>query len=98
MMHDADLAHRIIQSQEPDENLKSLLMKLAQTETGQRAEQALQHVTGQQLMSKTDSSGLQTMLFSLPIILKAEVENVKVFMQSNSPNQKMDWENCSIYF
>ncbi|MBS4208279.1 hypothetical protein [Bacillus sp. FJAT-50079] len=102
MMHDSDLAHRLVAGGETNENLKNLLMKLAQTEAnhslGQKAEQALQHVTGQQLMSKADSSGLQTMLFSLPILLKDQVENVKVFMKSNSANQKMDWENCSLYF
>src|SRR5690606_30691227 len=66
--------------------------------TGQKAEQALQNMTGQQLLSKPDASGLQTLMFTLPLILREQVENVKVFLQSKQSGQKMDWENCSLYF
>ncbi|GIN70741.1 hypothetical protein J14TS2_12160 [Bacillus sp. J14TS2] len=86
-------------SGEVDSTLKQVLMKLAESHgTGQKAEQALQNVTGQQLLSKPDASGLQTMMFTLPLILREQVENVKVFLQSKQSGQKMDWENCSLYF
>lgn len=106
LSYDSDIAHRLVAGEsakaDADTTLKNLLMKLAQTEgnnqTGQKAEQALQNLTGQQLMSKSDSTGLQTMLFSLPIVLQDQVENVKVFLKSNNSGQKIDWENCSLYF
>lgn len=84
---------------EADSSLKQVLMKLAESHgTGQKAEQALQNMTGQQLLSKPDASGLQTLMFTLPLILREQVENVKVFLQSKQSGQKMDWENCSLYF
>nr|WP_144921521.1 hypothetical protein [Paenibacillus bovis] len=106
LMRDSDIAHRLVAGDgskaETDASLKSTLMKLIQAEgnsaAGQRAEQALQNITGQQLLSKSDASGLQTMLFSLPIVLRDQVENVKVFLKSQSNQQKIDWENCSLYF
>lgn len=106
LSYDSDIAHRLVAGEsakaDADTTLKNLLLKLAQTEgnnqTSQKAEQALQNVTGQQLMSKSDSTGLQTMLFSLPIVLQDQVENVKVFLKSNNSGQKIDWENCSLYF
>ncbi|MEK3888047.1 hypothetical protein [Bacillus sp. FSL K6-3431] len=106
LSYDSDVAHRLVAGEsakaDADTTLKNLLLKLAQIEgtnqTGQKAEQALQNLTGQQLMSKPDTSGLQTMLFSLPIVLQDQVENVKVFLKSNNSGQKIDWENCSLYF
>ncbi|WP_062108972.1 hypothetical protein [Bacillus niameyensis] len=104
--HESEVAHRLVagnlSQSEADQSLKQLLLKLAATEgnqlASQKAEQAIQNMTGQQLLSKPDSTGLQTMLFTLPLILRDQVENVKVFLKSNQSGQKMDWENCSLYF
>ena len=59
-----------------EQNLKSILMKLAQGDgqgeqkgLAQQADQALTHLTGQQLLSKSDGNGsLQSYVFqpSLP--------------------------------
>ncbi|MBP1913365.1 hypothetical protein J2Z23_000297 [Lederbergia galactosidilyticus] len=96
---ETDFAHSLLKANDADRSLKQVLMKLAESHgTGQKADQALQNVTGQQLLSKPDPSGLQTMMFSLPLILREQVENVKVFLQSKQSGQKMDWENCSLYF
>ncbi len=98
---ETDLVHSLLngKANDADRSLKQVLMKLAESHgTGQKADQALQNVTGQQLLSKPDPSGLQTMMFSLPLILREQVENVKVFLQSKQSGQKMDWENCSLYF
>lgn len=93
------------QSQQ-QQNLKSILMKLAQTggeeataKITQSVEQALNNVTGQQLLSKSDASGsLQTMFFSLPLLLGSKPENLRIFINSKKEDQQVDWENCSIYF
>jgi len=105
LTYDSDIAHRLVSgdgSRTDDASLKNSLLRLIQAEgnnsASQRAEQALNNLTGQQLMSKTDNSGLQTMLFSLPIILRDKLENVKVFLKSSQTKQKIDWENCSLYF
>jgi hypothetical protein len=34
----------------------------------------------------------------LPILLNKQVENVKVFVNSQKKSEKIDWENCSLYF
>ncbi|MBS4200403.1 hypothetical protein KHA93_12255 [Bacillus sp. FJAT-49732] len=106
LTYDSDIAHRLVSGDgsrtDADASLKNSLLRLIQAEgnnaASQRAEQALNNLTGQQLMSKTDSSGLQTMLFTLPIILRDQLENVKVFLKSSQSKQKIDWENCSLYF
>ncbi|MCR2822353.1 hypothetical protein [Lederbergia panacisoli] len=106
LTYDSDIAHRLVSGDgsrtDADASLKNSLLKLIQAEgnnaASQKAEQALNNLTGQQLMSKTDSSGLQTMLFTLPIILRDQLEDVKVFLKSNQSKQKIDWENCSLYF
>ncbi|MBW8349443.1 hypothetical protein K0H71_08305 [Bacillus sp. IITD106] len=105
LTYDSDIAHRLVSgdgSRTDDASLKNSLLRLIQAEgnnaANQRGEQALNNLTGQQLMSKTDNSGLQSMLFSLPIILRDKLENVKVFLKSSQTKQKIDWENCSLYF
>jgi hypothetical protein len=62
-------------------------------------ERALNHLTGQQLLSKSDTgSALQSMFFSLPLVLGTQVENLNVYINSKKDGNKIDWENCSIYF
>ncbi len=86
-------------------NLKSLLlewMKSGQLAKGggqQAAEQTMTQLTGQQLLGKFDgNSAMQSMILSLPVILKEQVENIKVFVNGKSKADKIDWENCSLYF
>ena len=87
------------------QNLKALLMELMKEANGlrgglqQTAEQTLNQLTGQQLLSRFDSqSNMQSMLLSLPVIFKDQVENIKVFVNGKSKAEKIDWENCSLYF
>ena len=84
-------------------NLKaSLLGKLHSDDLhpklAQQVEQAVNHITGQQLLNKPDSSGIQNLSLQLPLLLHKEVENVKVFINSQSDKEQIDWENCSLYF
>ena len=85
-----------------DANLKSILLRLAQDDASpaaRPAEQALQSLTGQQLLSKTETgSPTQSLMFQLPLPLNDRVAPVNVFVQSRKEGEKMDWENCSLYF
>lgn len=91
------------QQQNADQNLKSMLLQLARgeeegTRVQQLANQALNNVTGQQLLSRSDQQGMQSLFFQLPMLLENNVENLQVFVNSRNEGQEVDWENCSIYF
>jgi hypothetical protein len=104
LTNEADHAHTLVGKDKQDAlnpNLKDMLFKLAQSEDGQlvsKTDSLLTNLTGQQLLSKTDSSGLQNLMFTLPLLLQDKLENVKVFVNSQSENQNIDWENCSLFF
>ncbi|MEJ8544084.1 hypothetical protein [Brevibacillus borstelensis] len=89
------------------QNLKAALLQLAKTgekgtastNGGQAVEQALQNITGQQLLSKPDAGNQpQSMFMQLPLLLQNGLENVKLYVNSKNEGQKVDWENCSLYF
>ncbi len=103
----SDGSQQFHQQQDPNQqNMKSILLRLLGNEVDgqngkvqQLADQALSNITGQQLLSKSDSnSNLQTLLLNLPIMLENQTENVKVFINSRNQTQQLDWENCSLYF
>ena len=105
--HDSELGQTLASRHSENveqQNLKSALLKLlqsdgeGQTRLTQQADQALQNLTGQQLLSKADPTSLQTMLINLPYLLKDQVENIKIHVNSTNTNQTVDWENCSIFF
>lgn len=107
--HDSDLANSLVfkngehSQQEQQNNMKAALMKLQQEEANprvaQQAEQALNNLTGQQLLSKADSPGtMQNMLFNLPLLLGGKPENLQVFVNSKNEGEQVDWENCNLYF
>ncbi|ADU30013.1 hypothetical protein [Evansella cellulosilytica] len=84
-------------------NMKSLLYQAAREEEGsraqQQAQQSLQNLTGQQLLSRTDhQQNMQMLMFQIPMLLKDAVENLQVFVNSRNDGEKVDWENCSLYF
>ncbi|WP_428909647.1 hypothetical protein [Niallia sp. Krafla_26] len=84
------------------QNVKSLLLRMAQGENSglaQQAEQALSNLTGQQLISKSDGNGsLQSLMFTLPLLLGGKPESLKVFINSKNEDEQVQWENCSLYF
>ena len=92
--------------EQQQQNLKAALMKLVQgegpearTSISQQAEQALNNLTGQQLLSKSDGNGsLQSMFFNLPLMLGEKLENLQVFINSKNEGQQVEWENCNLYF
>ncbi|WP_078552964.1 hypothetical protein [Bacillus alkalicellulosilyticus] len=84
-------------------NMKALLMQLIRSEeegsrVAQQATQALQNITGQQLLSKSDATNQQQLFLQLPFLLQNHVENLQVFVNSRNEGQQVDWENCQLYF
>lgn len=84
------------------QNIKALLLKLSQGEHGmiaQQAEHALANMTGQQLLSKFDTSNhTQTMFYQVPMLLNDRIETVHIYLNSRNDGGKLDWQNCSLYF
>ncbi|MFB5282831.1 hypothetical protein [Peribacillus sp. Hz7] len=85
------------------ENVKATLLKMMKNEEMkpqmmQQIEQAVNSITGQQLLNKQDSSGMQNLFFQLPHLIEKQVENIKIYVNSRKNGDKMDWENCSLYF
>ncbi|TYR80135.1 hypothetical protein FZC66_13465 [Priestia megaterium] len=79
-------------------DLKSLLLKGEALVSPQTTELALQNVTGQQLLNKQDQPSSQQLYMQLPFVLQGEVANMKVFVQSQKQDEKIDWKNSSLYF
>lgn len=100
LTHEADHAQALVSRDRNQEalpqSLKSFLLKMNDGEG--KADGVLNSITGQQLLSKNDPSGLQSLMFTLPLLLQEKLENVKVFVNSKNQNEKIDWENCSLFF
>ncbi|WP_139892177.1 hypothetical protein [Bacillus sp. D386] len=105
MMNEHEVAKSFLNGKQPEmpQTVKSSLLSILQSDQlnpklAQQVEQAVQNLTGQQLLAKPDSSGMQNLAMQLPLLLHKEVENVKVFVNSQSDKDQIDWENCSLYF
>lgn len=104
--YEAEMANALVlreaKQEEAEATLKGLLAKLAQTgneAVAKQAEQAVTHLTGQQLLNKGDQgSAMQTLFFALPLLLQKEVKDVKVYVNARNDGKRIDWENCSLYF
>ncbi|GMN99911.1 hypothetical protein [Parageobacillus thermoglucosidasius] len=104
--HDYEVAESLVfkgnNENTPQQNMKAMLLKLVQSgneQVAQQAEQALNNLTGQQLLNKFDAgANAQSFFFSLPLLLQNEVRSVKVYVNSRKDGERIDWENCSLYF
>jgi len=87
-----------------DGNLKEVLHKLEQDEkqenkTVETIEKSLNNLNGQQLLNKQgQKNNQQTMFFNIPLVNEQEVKNMKLYVNSRDANNRLDWENCSLYF
>lgn len=104
--HDSEAAMNLAgqsgQSSDKQENMKSMLMRFL-NENGQHpsaksAEQALTQITGQQLLNKAETGSQQSMYFSFPVPLGDRKEEVKVMINARKEGQRIDWENCTLFF
>lgn len=85
------------------QDVKSALLTLQEGQGKEKLPSALtnmlQQVTGQQLLNKHEGTNqVQNAFFRLPLQVGKEVNDVKVFITSKNKFDKMDWENCSLYF
>ncbi len=101
----SELQPNQLAAQQPNQqiNLKAALLKFLQTEQaktipGQEVEQSIAHLTGQQLLNKSDSTGQGQIYLQLPLLLDNKMENIKVYISSDKKGETLDWENCSLYF
>lgn len=86
-----------------DENIKEVLYKLLKEEDSKDAikgiEKSLSNLNGQQLLNKQDGkNSQQTMFFNIPFGSQDQIKNMKLFVNSRKNGDKIDWENCSMYF
>lgn len=87
-----------------DTNLKEVLHKLDQDEkqenkTVETIEKSLNNLNGQQLLNKQgQKNNQQTLFFNIPMVNDQEVKNMKLYVNSRDANNRLDWENCSLYF
>lgn len=92
------------QTEEGKSNLKQMLLKLsAEAQEDQHLvksiEKGLSQLTGQQLLNKPElQNDSQSLFFNLPLKLGDETTQMKLFVKSRKSVEKMDWENCSLYF
>jgi hypothetical protein len=105
LTHENDAANSLVfgskgDQDELNQNVKARLIQMAaQDAEGQgKAEQALANLTGQQLLNKQDPSGMQNLFMQMPFLLNQKMENIKVFINSQKLGEKIDWENCSLFF
>ncbi|MFC3886518.1 hypothetical protein ACFOU2_24700 [Bacillus songklensis] len=84
-------------------DLKSMILAVQQKQGAEKLPSALgsmlQKITGQQLLNKHEGTNqVQNAFFHLPVQVSEEVRDVKVFIKAQNKFDKMDWENCSLYF
>jgi hypothetical protein len=106
LTHDYEVAESLVfkgnNEEAPQQNMKAMFLKLVQSgneQVVQQVEQALNNLTGQQLLNKFDTgANAQSFFFTLPLLLQNEVQSVKVYVNSRKDGERIDWENCSLYF
>jgi hypothetical protein len=84
-------------------DVKSTILAVQQKQGAEKLPAALggvlQQITGQQLLNRHEGANqAQNAFFHLPLPLSEEVSDVKVFIKTQNKFDKMDWENCSLYF
>lgn len=97
------LAGEDIGRENVNRNIKSVLLNLlAKEQDAAQKENSLSNmadkITGQQLLSRSDKGQFQTMFFSLPLLLGGNLKDIKLYINSKKEKEKLDWENCSIFF
>lgn len=95
----------IIKNDDTKSNLKQILLKLSaeNQEDNQHLiksiEKGLSQLTGQQLLNKPEvQSDSQSLFFNLPIKFGEDLNQMRLYVKARKDVQKMDWENCSMYF
>ena len=111
--YDSEIAQSLVTAndrgneEQIQQNMKAAMLKLVGNEgdqaiipsADQQVREIVQNLTGQQLLNRSEpGSPLQTMFFSLPLMMGANMETVKLYVNAKKEGEKIDWENCSLYF
>ncbi len=88
------------------DNIKSIISKLIEGKSSSESqnfitalEQVASNILGQQHLNKNNSSqNLQTLFLNVPLTIAGEVENVKIYINAKKDREKVDWQNCNLYF
>jgi uncharacterized protein (UPF0147 family) len=80
-------------------NIKSILMKLQNTDQKVMAKETMSQLTGQQLLNKLEvKSHKQSLTLKLPVEIAGVSKQLKVHVNAQKTQEKMDWKNSRLYF
>ena len=83
------------------QTVKDSLLQLLKDDakTSPQANQTLSHLSGQQLLSKSEvGTNMQHLYFHVPLPFKEKLEDIEVYVQARENGEMLDWENCTLYF
>ncbi len=89
---------------ELEPNLKSIMYKLENDEkqknprVSEVVEKTLSTMVGQQMLNDGDKNRQQSMFFNIPLVYENEIKNMKLYVKSRNSSDRLDWENCNMYF
>lgn len=84
-------------------NLKNTLMEFFKGEKfsseSSIANDTLQNISGQQLLSKLEVQSMtQELYFNIPYQSVNKIKNLNVYINSKKESEKIDWKNSTLYF
>lgn len=100
--HEMEISERVYKEEKSAfksmDNLKSILMKLESSGKDQVVK-TLDHLTGQQLINKLEvKSQRQQLLFHLPVEVSTGIKDMRIHVNGEKNQQKVDWQNSRLYF
>lgn len=91
--------------EESKDNFKQILLKLTDSDLDDQqhlvksVEKGLSQLTGQQLLNKPEpQNDTQSLFFNVPLNTGDQQSDMKLYVKARKNVDKMDWENCSMYF
>ncbi len=80
-------------------NIKKILLELKESGEKVQTKDALDNLTGQQLINKLEHKSVkQRLLFNIPIEIHHEIKNLKLHVNARKEHEKIDWKNSRLYF
>ena len=100
--HEMEISERVYKEEKSAfksmDNLKRILMKLESSGKDQVVK-TLDHLTGQQLINKLEvKSQRQQLLFHLPVEVSTGIKDMRIHVNGEKNQQKVDWQNSRLYF
>ncbi len=99
--HERDVQQAMFKREIPIQNMKSLLISLANEGEGlsKQATQLVANITGHQLLNKSESNTpAQASQIQLPLFYEQQIQTVNVYLNGRDEGGSLDWQNCTMYF